>query len=184
MAANNSIRIIGGLHRGRKLPVPDIEGLRPTQSRVRETLFNWLVSDLTGASVVDLFSGTGALGFEALSRGASQVQFVEKSPLAAKGIQQNIRLLKSTNGKVTQTDAIKWLSSQPEQSVDLIFLDPPFGHNFIETILGQDSFYRILKPEARVYIECETAVSFNTSLVQLKEKSTKTLRYSLWQWPG
>lgn len=179
--SKNSVRIIGGDWRGRKLPVPDQEGLRPTQSRIRETLFNWLHSDLSGLRVVDLFSGTGALGFEALSRGASHVDFVEKNRMVAKGLTQNLKLLGADRGKVSNMDALQWIKIQPRQAIDLVFLDPPFGYQLVNSVIESTEFKEILAPGARIYVEREINSSIKTDWVLIKEKSTKSLIYSLYQ---
>jgi len=177
----NSVRIIGGDWRGRKLPVPDLEGLRPTQSRIRETLFNWLHSDLSGLRVADLFAGTGALGFEALSRGASQVHLIEKNRMVSKGLTKNLSLLGAERGKVHNMDALNWIKTQPPQSIDLVFLDPPFGHDLVNAVLELEEFSNILAPGALIYIEREVKCDLKTDLTLSKNKATKSLIYSLYQ---
>ncbi|MCC8364513.1 16S rRNA (guanine(966)-N(2))-methyltransferase RsmD [Lysobacter sp. A6] len=124
------VRIVGGRWRGTKLPVPDRPGLRPTSDRVRETLFNWLAPMLPGARVLDLFAGTGALGFEALSRGAASAVLVEHDREAATHL-RNVcaRLQGGDAAQVVQADALAWLHAQPEASFDLAFVDPPFDAN-------------------------------------------------------
>ena len=107
----NSVRIIGGDLRSRKIEFPTIIGLRPTSDRVRETLFNWIQMDLAGNSCLDLFSGSGALGIESLSRGASFVTFVEENQIAAKSIQENLNRLHLSKGQVICSDALKWIDN-------------------------------------------------------------------------
>ena len=126
-----TVRIIGGRWRGRRLPVADLPGLRPSGDRSRETLFNWLQADIRNANCVDLFAGTGVLGLEAASRGAGQVTLIEKDPRAARAIEQSVELLSSDPGKaevrVHNTDALRWLQSCRADCLDIVFIDPPFG---------------------------------------------------------
>ena len=152
---SNQLRIIGGKWRGRKLAFPSIEGLRPTPDRVRETLFNWLAADVSAARCLDLFAGSGALGLEALSRGASQVDFVDRSPEPIKQLIENLRLLGAENIRVQQDDALQWLQ-QLQQSPDtntynIIFLDAPFHQGLIADCLNLLTF--CLSPGGKVYLE-------------------------------
>jgi 16S rRNA (guanine966-N2)-methyltransferase len=124
------IRIIGGQWRGRKLPVLTQEGLRPTPDRVRETLFNWLAPVIEGANCLDLFSGTGALCLEALSRGAARVTMVERASQVAAQLRQNIETLRATGAEVVQADAVDFLQ-RPPQRFDIVFLDPPFASDLV-----------------------------------------------------
>ena len=121
-----SLRIIGGQWRGRKLEFASADGLRPTGDRIRETLFNWLMADLPGARCLDAFSGSGALGLEALSRGAGFTQFIESHPQAAQMIADNLKLLGSDKASVERGDCLDWLRQQPPEPFDVVFLDPPF----------------------------------------------------------
>lgn len=125
-AKPGSLRIIGGDWRSRKLPVADVPGLRPTPDRVRETLFNWLQNDIAGARCLDVFAGSGALGFEAASRGAREVVMLEMDRLAAKVLADNIRLLQASNIRLQQTDAMQWLNNKGE-GFDIVFIDPPYS---------------------------------------------------------
>lgn len=124
------LRIIGGRWRGRRLSVPEAEGLRPTPDRVRETLFNWLQPYLAGAGCLDLFAGTGALCLEALSRGAGRVVMVEKAAPVVERLRQHVAMLGAENAEVTQADAVEYLRQAP-QAFDIIFLDPPFRSDLI-----------------------------------------------------
>ncbi len=127
-AQRNRIRIIGGRHRGRKLAFPDVPGLRPTPDRVRETLFNWLMPHLSGARVLDLFAGSGALGFEALSRGAAEVVLVEADAAAARRLDENLRVLGETaRARVVRHDALRYLAGSADKPFDIVFLDPPYA---------------------------------------------------------
>lgn len=121
----NQIRIIGGVHRGRKLAFPDAEGLRPTPDSVRERLFNWLGQDLTGQRVLDLFAGSGALGLEAASRHAAEVVLVERQRAVAQALCQHVRSL-AVRAEVVEADALAFLQQRPA-AFDGVFLDPPFA---------------------------------------------------------
>ena len=124
------VRIIGGIWRSRQLTVLDLPGLRPTTDRIRETLFNWLGQDLTGLTSLDLFAGTGALGFEAASRGADLVVLLEKDKKTHANLVSNFALLQSSPVsavvEILQRDSVGFLSQQPDRSTNLIFIDPPF----------------------------------------------------------
>ena len=124
------VRIIGGVWRSRQLTVLDLPGLRPTTDRIRETLFNWLGQDLTGLTSLDLFAGTGALGFEAASRGADLVVLLEKDKKTHANLVSNFALLQSSPVsavvEILQRDSVGFLSQQPDRSTNLIFIDPPF----------------------------------------------------------
>ena len=156
----NSLRIIGGEWRRRVLRFPDSEGLRPTPDRVRETLFNWLGQDLSGLSCLDLFAGSGALGFEAASRGAAKVVLVDQSPRVASALRQNVRLLDAENRlQVVQADAVKFASSRGSESprFDVLFLDPPYKQGWIERVVPMlDS---LLADDGAVYVEAEHALA-------------------------
>jgi 16S rRNA (guanine966-N2)-methyltransferase len=135
------VRIIGGQFKRSPLTVPDWPGLRPTPSRVRETLFNWLGQDLSGWRVLDAFAGTGALGLEAASRGATDVVALEREPKLARQIQANAHKLGAQGLTVHVADALVWMQGQARQhaqgAFDLIFLDPPFGADLFESALAQ-----------------------------------------------
>jgi len=129
-ATAGKVRIIGGRWRGTRLSVFDRPGLRPTADRVRETLFNWLAPALPGARVLDLFSGTGALGMEAVSRGAAQAVLVERDPAAAQALRDTAARLPGGEALVVvQSDALAWLHAQPDAVFDIAFVDPPFDAN-------------------------------------------------------
>jgi 16S rRNA (guanine(966)-N(2))-methyltransferase RsmD len=133
--APHEIRIIGGAWRGRKLPVPDAPGLRPTPDRVRETLFNWLGQDLTGWTVLDAFAGTGVLGFEAASRGAAAVTLIESDRGLSAQLQAQAVKLKATTVTVLPTDALSWMRRGGDR-FDLVLLDPPFEADLFEAALS------------------------------------------------
>jgi len=146
------IRIIGGQWRGRKLPVLTQEGLRPTPDRVRETLFNWLMPVIDGARCLDLSAGTGALCFEALSRGAAEVIMVERASSVAEQLRRNIATLAASGAEVVQADAIEYLNRASEP-FDVIFLDPPFASDLIARCAAMIAQRGWLKPRGFVYIE-------------------------------
>ncbi|MFS8137778.1 MAG: 16S rRNA (guanine(966)-N(2))-methyltransferase RsmD [Thermomonas sp.] len=135
--APGSVRIIGGRWRGTRLPVPDRPGLRPTSDRVRETLFNWLQPHLPGARVLDLFAGSGALGLEALSRGAASAQLIEADANLALGLKDlGGRLDAADQLQVHASDALAWLRAAPEASFDIAFVDPPFDAGLWDAVLA------------------------------------------------
>lgn len=146
----NKVRIIGGQYRRRLLEVPAVEGLRPTPDRVRETLFNWLGQDLYGLRCLDLFAGSGALGFEAASREAREVVLVEKARAVADGLRRNAQLLGAGQLQVQCQDALAYLRGN-RQAFDIIFVDPPYGSDLLEQVLPllADS----LAPQGRIYVE-------------------------------
>jgi 16S rRNA (guanine966-N2)-methyltransferase len=153
----NSVRIIGGGWRGRRVNFPDLPGLRPTPDRVRETLFNWLQHAIAGARCLDLFAGSGALGLEALSRGAKQLVFVEQAVAASRSLQEQlIRLGAEGRGQVMEMGAARYLRSAAEP-FDIVFLDPPFGRGALAEYVPLLDEDRWLKLGALVYLENEKA---------------------------
>ncbi len=149
----NSVRIIGGGWRGRRISFPDIPGLRPTPDRVRETLFNWLQHDIAGARCLDLFAGSGALGLEALSRGAKEVVFVEQAVAASRALQEQlIRLGGVGKGQVAAMGAARYLRSPP-RPFGIVFLDPPFGQGALAEYAPLLDAGRWLEAGALVYLE-------------------------------
>lgn len=151
---SNQLRIIGGLWRGRKLGFPDVDGLRPTGDRIRETLFNWLAPDIQGAHCLDLFAGSGALGLEALSRGAHSSLLLEKHAAAAQQLKHNLQLLQADNGRVEQVDSLQWLKQQqPPHSFDIAFIDPPFALDLWEPIAAALEAQAWLSEDAVIYLE-------------------------------
>ena len=174
MAIRNSVRIIGGAWRGRRVAFADLDELRPTPDRVRETLFNWLQRDVARSRGLDLFAGSGALGLEALSRGASEIVFVEKSSSAAHGIREHLNLF-GGNGAVIETDVERFLvgnarplaatakpataaAGLPASPFDLVFLDPPFGQDWLPRILPALNAGGWVAHGGLVYIECERSI--------------------------
>lgn len=161
-AHSGRIRLIGGTYRRRLLPVIDSPGLRPTPDRVRETLFNWLGLDVPGSQVLDLFSGTGALGLEALSRGARHVHLVEHQPRVADGLRANIVTLDaSAQATVHTQDALRWLQQPPPDTpYDIVFLDPPFHKGLAAPCCQQLEEGGWLADGAFIYLEVETGLAF------------------------
>jgi len=152
--AAGQIRIIGGQWRGRKLPVPDSTGLRPTTDRVRETLFNWLAPDIQQARCLDCFAGSGALGLEALSRYAASATLLELERNVAQQLSQNLHTLRATTGNVVQTNTLQWLS-QPGEPFDVVFVDPPFRKGLLLETLTLLENNGWLAEEALIYVESE-----------------------------
>lgn len=146
------IRIIGGHLRNSRLNVPDLPGLRPTAERVRETLFNWLAPTLAGVRALDLCAGTGALGIEALSRGAETVQFVEPDASAADALRGNLVRLKASGGDVSGLDAVRFLTRTPH-AFGLVFLDPPFASRLWTPLAQKLEEGGWLTPSAQIYVE-------------------------------
>ena len=177
-----SIRIIAGLHRGRKLPVLMAEGLRPTTDRIKETVFNWLMPFIQDSNCLDCFAGSGGLGFEALSRGASHVSLIELNKAAVQQLRENQQLLKTDHVSVINSDAIHFIEGNT-QKFDVVFLDPPFRKGFIEKttqLLNENS----LADNALIYIEMESEqnnqkLPLNWKL--LKEKVAGQVIYRLYQ---
>ena len=153
-ATSNQVRIIGGRHRGRRLHFSPGRGLRPTPDRVRETLFNWLQADIRGARCLDLFAGSGALGLEALSRGAAFLCAVEQNRAAAQRLRDNITLLhEESAAEVVQGDALRVLKTPPETPFDIAFLDPPFADGLLPAVCRLLEDRDWLAPDAVIYLE-------------------------------
>lgn len=149
------VRIIGGEWRGRKLAVPEKQGLRPTPDRVRETLFNWLQWQVPASRCLDLFAGTGALGVEAASRGAKQVVLVEKDRNIADGLRQQLAPFASEKVQVIQADALQYLQKSPIEAFNIVFLDPPFQQNLLAPCCELLENTAWLAPNALIYLEAE-----------------------------
>ena len=151
----NTVRINAGEWRSRLIKFPDAEGLRPTPERVRQTVFNWLGQDLTGLNCLDLFSGTGVMGFEALSRGAIAVTLVEKSSPAYKALISNKQLLQADKANILHQDALQFLN-QNTLIFNIIFLDPPYNQEWLPKLLPLIAAH--LHAEGLVYVEAEYAL--------------------------
>lgn len=181
---NNQVRIIGGLWRGRKIDFPKAASLRPTHDRIRETLFNWLMHDIVDANCLDLFAGSGVLGFEALSRQARAVTMIENHAVTIQQIKANIKKLDIDNCSIIQDDALKYLQKTAAQRFDIVFLDPPFSsHLYIEAAQLLDMHHH-LNDHAKIYLEVpkQSPVADLPKRWQcLKSKSTSTIDYYLFQ---
>ena len=182
-AATGQIRLIGGQWRGRKLPVLHSEGLRPTTDRVKETLFNWLMFEIRGSRCLDLFAGSGSLGFEALSRHATEVVMVEKDAAVAGQLKRNLATLPAAPGTVVQADAVQYLQ-QPATLFDVVFLDPPFHKELLPNVcelLEQNGW---LADDALIYIEREQGLALPTLPDHWrlhKDKQAGQVSYQLYQ---
>jgi 16S rRNA (guanine966-N2)-methyltransferase len=146
------LRIIGGEWRGRKIRFPGAEGLRPTPDRVRETLFNWLAPAIAGSRCLDLFAGSGALGLEALSRGAAGVTFVERQREAAQQLSETAASLARGRAVVHQADVAAWLAG-PATPFDIVFVDPPYGSGLLAESMQSLEAGGWLAPGAFIYLE-------------------------------
>lgn len=172
----NKIRIGGGEWRSRLLRFPDALGLRPTPDRVRETLFNWLGQELYGLHCLDLFAGSGALGFEAHSRGAASVTLVEQNPAVHRVLLDNAQQLNAERARVLRMDALQYLAGNT-QRYDVIFLDPPFGQGWLEKLLPR--LKDQLAPEGRLYVEAESPLSEMAGWQVLKHGKAGNVFYHL-----
>lgn len=156
-ADQNSVRLIGGRWRGRKIRFPDSEGLRPTPSRVRETLFNWLMHDVRDARVLDLFAGSGALAFEALSRGAREAVLVDRSPVVCAQLTRELAGLTGAQARVLRQDAAGFVAQRADAPFDIVFLDPPFHRGLLATACAALEANGHLRDGSFVYVESEAA---------------------------
>lgn len=147
-----SLRIIAGQWRSRKIHFPDLPQLRPTPDRVRETLFNWLMPVISGARCLDLFAGSGALGLEALSRGAAEVVFVDRDRQVTSYLSEALRMLRAEHGLVIQLDALDYLATTA-QAFDIVFLDPPYQSTLLGPCCNALEAQAWLAPHAYIYIE-------------------------------
>ena len=179
MTANrNRVRIIGGKWRSRVLRFPPAAQLRPTPDRVRETLFNWLGQRLDGLACVDLFAGSGALGFEALSRGASRAVMVESDRAVAQALRENAKALEAAGLQVVQRDALAFLE-EPGEKFDVAFIDAPFA-----TDLARRAMERLparLKAGGRVYVESAQPLEIGAPWTALREDRAGAVRYALFE---
>lgn len=179
----NKLRIIGGQWRSRVIVFDDAPGLRPTPARVRETLFNWLQTDVAGARCLDLFAGSGALGFEAASRGAKRVVQVENNAKTCAKLRENALALKTDQLEIMQTDVQSFVQNCRD-NFDLVFLDPPFGQDLIQPVCQQIEQTGLLAPYAKIYLESESKLVLEDlppGWQLLKHKVAGDVGYSLYQ---
>ncbi len=170
---SGSVRIISGRWRGRKLPVHDVEGLRPTTDRVKETVFNWLAPDIPQSRCLDLFTGSGGLAFEALSRGAEHVTLCELDKKAAQQLQTNIQSLGANNAQLLNVDSVQWLDT-PATPFDLVFIDPPFRKDLLDNVIHKLEHNGWLTPNAIIYIEAEKELGVITTPAHWRLHREKT----------
>ncbi|NHB58391.1 16S rRNA (guanine(966)-N(2))-methyltransferase RsmD [Acinetobacter shaoyimingii] len=178
----NQLRIIGGDFKRRVLPFADVDGLRPTPDRVRETLFNWLMWNVQNAQVLDLCAGSGALSFEALSRGAGHVTMIEPSTKQAQYLKDNLQLLKIQNSKLIVSTAQAAVRHLPENNFDLVFLDPPYSLSLWQELAGLVD--PLIKNEGFIYVEADCPLDqlvLPTSWRLSKETKAGAVRAGLYQ---
>ena len=176
------LRIVAGIWRSRVLSVAEVEGLRPTPERVRETLFNWLGPAIAGRRCLDLYAGTGALGLEALSRGAGACVFVERSRRAADGLEKNIATLDARGANLVRGDARAYLETFSGTPFDVVFLDPPFASDGIEELCRLLKRHEVVAADARIYFEQgrdRPQPELPAGWRQLKSKTAGNVRYGL-----
>lgn len=173
------VRIVGGVWRSRLIGVPLRPGLRPTPDRVRETLFNWLGQDLAGLACLDLFAGSGALGFEAASRGAARVVMVESDRATLATLRASCAALGAERVEIVSSDAFAFLDAVSER-FDVVFLDPPFRQNALSAVL--EALPPCLAPDARVYLEAASPMPVPEPWRELRRKRAGQVSYQLLQW--
>jgi 16S rRNA (guanine966-N2)-methyltransferase len=184
LTANNQLRIIGGRWRGRRISFPDVVGLRPTGDRIRETLFNWLQSDIHDAVCLDLFAGSGVLGFEAFSRGAAHVTFVDQQPEVIKHLHEVAENLSINDARIFH-EAIPATALQEKlggKKYTIVFMDPPFNMDLVRSACAWLVEAEILAPKALIYIEAEYALDplpLPESWEVLKSKTAGQVGYHL-----
>jgi 16S rRNA (guanine966-N2)-methyltransferase len=177
------IRIIAGEFRGRRIAVPDRPGLRPTPDRVRETLFNWLGQSLAGLSCLDLFAGSGALGFEAASRGAARVVMVEHDRAVFEILKKTREAIGARQVELVLEDAFSYLK-RTKEGFDVVFLDPPFGQHALPAVFRHLGLNRGLERGARVYVESGERYAAGEGWRELKGARAGQVSYQLLEWRG
>jgi len=177
--SHNTVRIGAGQWRSRLLKFPDAEGLRPTPDRVRQTVFNWLGQDLTGKACLDLFAGTGVMGFEALSRNARSVTLVELAKAPYQALLQNKSTLKATDAQIVQQDALPFLAGN-QQKFDVIFCDPPYQQQWMDKLLPLLGEH--LAEGGLLYAEAEYAIESNAQWDVVKHGKAGNVYYHLLKW--
>lgn len=176
-----SIYIIGGKYRKKKINFPDNPNLRPTTNRIRETLFNWLMHDIRGAACLDAYAGSGALGFEAISRGANSVTLVENDPHIHQGLKKTIATFKDENIELIKSDIETYLKNTFKQ-FNIVFLDPPFNKPFPKNCISQLENNKIILSGGLLYIEFNTEIELNQEIWQnIKTKQAGQVTYALYQ---
>lgn len=182
---SQSVRIVAGKWRGHRINFASVAGLRPTSGRLKETLFNWLFGRIEGADCLDLFAGSGALGLEALSRGAAHTLFVDKSSLAVHSLGQSVQFLQAEKqAKVISADALKLLSAGKLGRYDLVFIDPPFQAKWLDKLYSQ--LHLLMQPDGMLYIECnkfQPNISLASPFKLLKQSVVGDTLAQLFIWP-
>jgi len=184
--SENRLRIIGGQWRGRKLAFPDVNGLRPTGDRIRETLFNWLAPEIAGARCLDIFAGSGALGIEALSRGAAVSVMIERDRQAANAIRSNLRILNAPAASLIEGDSLQILAAgNREQPYDVVFIDPPFSLDIWQAVIDALIAGNWLAETATIYIEtpADKLLSVPSDWTLHRDKRSGSVSYRLY-WSG
>lgn len=174
--STNRVRIIGGAWRSRLVHFPAFDALRPSPDRVRETLFNWLGQDLTGLACLDLFAGSGVLGFEAASRGAARVVMVEKDRVAAQALRENAVRLGAQAVEVAQADVLAYLRHEVRR-FDVVFMDPPFSRDWLPEVLP--AVAACLADDARVYVESGRPLTADAPWRMLREQRAGRVHFHL-----
>ncbi len=177
----NKVRIIGGAWRSRIITFAPISDLRPTPDRVRETLFNWLGQDLTGQNCLDLYAGSGALGFEAASRGARRVVMVERDPAAFRALQSNAAALEARAVELRRSDALEFLRAD-DGSYEVIFVDPPFRADYVPQVLP--ALVARLGPGALVHVEAPRAPALPPGWEVWRSGRAGAVTHQLLKWTG
>ena len=178
-----SIRIVSGKLKGRKIYFQDSEGLRPTADRAKETLFNWLMFKIHDKNILDLFAGSGNLSFESLSRGAAQIELIEKEPKTFKTILENISQLNATEINAINQDSFDYLTST-QKKFDIVFVDPPFNKELVQKSIDMIADRDNLNPDAYIYLETEsslTQLEIPSNWKLFKEKKISNVMIKLFQ---
>lgn len=176
------VRIIGGRFRGKKISFPNQPHLRPTSDRIRETLFNWLMHDIRDSVCLDAFAGSGALGFEAYSRGAKTVYFVENSTVTHAHLKNQIMNFNAPNLHLSKSDLLIFLKQIKDDFFDIVFYDPPFSEGAWYEAPLQQAIVRVLKPHGLLYVESPTSIQLKeTEWTCLKEQKAGQVVYALYQ---
>lgn len=175
----NEIKIIGGLYKGKIIPLKDAEGLRPTPARVRETIFTWLSSNIENANVLDLFAGSGALGFESLSRGANKVTLVEMNPQTVSTLKGVADSFKTNKVDVIKADALSYLENTSEK-YDVIFVDPPYKLDIYESVLNLILKRNLINENSVIYVEMRNGSNqIVPGLECIREQTAGQAKYTL-----
>ncbi len=158
--------------------MPDAQGLRPTPDRIRETLFNWLQATIHGTNCLDMFAGSGALGIEAVSRGAASSVLVEQDRKTAETLRESVKMLDTDEIVVQQADALQWIKTA-DQVFDIIFLDPPFGKNMIEQSMSALVESRCIDKQTLIYVECDSVWQAEKNVEVIKQAKAGQVHYAL-----